>query len=63
VKRRELIQRIEQIGANLVRHGARHDWYRNPINGVSQAVPRHPEINENLAKHILRALSARPGER
>jgi predicted RNA binding protein YcfA (HicA-like mRNA interferase family) len=40
----------------LVRHGGRHDWYQNPHTGVPQPVPRHSEINENLAKHILKKL-------
>jgi len=40
----------------FVRHGGNHDWYRNPRTGVSQPVPRHREINELLARHILRKL-------
>ena len=32
----------------LSRHGAKHDWYTNPITGTSQAVPRHREIGEGL---------------
>jgi len=37
----------------LVRHGAKHDWYRNLGTGVSQPVPRHRDIKDRLAKHIL----------
>ena len=34
VKRRELIQKIEQESAVLIRHGGKHDWYQNPqLNG------------------------------
>ena len=58
MKRRELIRKIESLGCELVRHGGRHDWYRNPETGVSQPVPRHNEIDEHLARHILRMLSA-----
>ncbi|MBN2578937.1 MAG: type II toxin-antitoxin system HicA family toxin [Pirellulales bacterium] len=58
MKRVELIQRLEKLGCVLVRHGARHDWYTNPQTGVSQPVPRHKEINENLAKHILKMLQS-----
>ena len=57
MKRIDLIKRLEKTGCILIRHGGRHDWYRNPRTGVSQPVPRHNEINENLAKHILRKLS------
>jgi predicted RNA binding protein YcfA (HicA-like mRNA interferase family) len=57
MKRVDLICAIEQLGCRLVRNGEKHDWYRNPASGVSQAVPRHREINENLARRILRLLA------
>lgn len=41
----------------LVRHGGKHDWYRNPVTGVSQPIPRHREIGEALARRIIRMLS------
>jgi hypothetical protein len=44
----------------LIRHGGRHDWYLNPKTGVSQPLPRHREIKEFLAKHILRKLEDDP---
>jgi len=56
VKRHDLIRTIERQGCVLIRHGAKHDWYRNPNTGVSQPVPRHREINERLAKHVLKML-------
>jgi predicted RNA binding protein YcfA (HicA-like mRNA interferase family) len=40
----------------LVRHGGRHDIYRNPASGKVQPVPRYTEIDEVLARHILRQL-------
>ena len=57
MKRADLIQTITGFGCVLIRHGAKHDWYRNPNTGVSQAVPRHREINEHLAHRIIRMLS------
>jgi mRNA interferase HicA len=57
MKRVDLIRTIEGFGCALVRHGRRHDWYRNPNTGVSQPVPRHREIGEGLARHIIRMLS------
>lgn len=57
MKRRDLVKAIEKLGCVLIRHGGKHDWYRNPATGVSQPVPRHREIDENLAKHIIRVLS------
>jgi mRNA interferase HicA len=57
MKRRDLIKAIESMGCVLVRHGARHDWYTNPATRQSQPVPRHNEINEQLAKSILKKLA------
>lgn len=57
MKRRDLIKRLEEMGCILVRHGGSHDWYTNPRTKQSQPVPRHTEINENLAKSILKKLS------
>ncbi len=57
MKRRVLIRKLKEMGCVLVRHGGAHDWYVNPETKQSQAVPRHVEINENLANSIIRKLS------
>jgi predicted RNA binding protein YcfA (HicA-like mRNA interferase family) len=57
MKRAELIRRIKRQGCVLSRHGARHDWYQNPNTKASQPIPRHREIADSLAKHIIRMLS------
>jgi mRNA interferase HicA len=54
VKRRDLIKKIEELGAVFIRHGGRHDWYHNAEMKVSQPVPRHQEINEFLARSIVK---------
>jgi predicted RNA binding protein YcfA (HicA-like mRNA interferase family) len=59
VKRRELIRRIAEAGAVFIRHGANHDWYQNPDTKVCQPVGRHPEISDQLARHIIKMLSKR----
>ncbi|MBE7544669.1 MAG: type II toxin-antitoxin system HicA family toxin [Solibacteraceae bacterium] len=61
MKRQELIRKLEQSGCVVVRHGGSHDWYRNPKTGWAQAVPRHREINERLALHILKKLQGQTG--
>ncbi|WP_373926537.1 type II toxin-antitoxin system HicA family toxin [Paludisphaera borealis] len=61
MKRVDLIKAIEGLGCELVRHGAKHDWYKNPATGMAQAVPRHREINERLANRIVRVLGG-PGD-
>jgi mRNA interferase HicA len=57
MKLRDLLQQLEQMGCEFIRHGGNHDWYYNPRTKVAQPVPRHREINERLAKHIIKMLS------
>jgi mRNA interferase HicA len=52
VKRRDLIKKLEANGWYLFRNGANHDVYTN--GKASEAIPRHNEIKENLAKAIIR---------
>ena len=60
MKRRDLIRELEMAGCVLARHGGRHDWYKNPTTMVSQPIPRHNEIKEYVARHILRMLKEAP---
>ena len=57
MKHRDLIAQLEQSKCILLRHGGKHDIYHNPKTGVSQPVPRHREVNEMLAKKIIRDLT------
>ena len=57
MKRRDLIRALEKMDCELIRHGAKHDWYQNPNTKVSQPVPRHREIKDHLAKHIVKMLT------
>ncbi len=57
MKRRELIRKIEGNGCVFIRPGGKHDWYQHPATKVAQPVPRHREIKEHLARHILKMLS------
>lgn len=56
MKRIDLIREIEEIGCILIRHGGKHDWYQNPMTKVAQPVPRHREIRDSLARHIIKML-------
>jgi mRNA interferase HicA len=58
MKRAELVRKLDQQGCEFVRHGGNHDWYQNPKTGALQPVPRHREINDFLAKHILKKLAS-----
>ena len=56
MKRIDLIKKIEKSGCIFVRHGGKHDWYKNPKTEMHQPIPRHNEINEKLAKNIIKKL-------
>ncbi len=56
MKRRALVRRLTAAGCLLLRAGARHDLYLNPVTGKQQPVPRHTEVDEHLARHICRVL-------
>ncbi|MGB5636193.1 MAG: type II toxin-antitoxin system HicA family toxin [Waterburya sp.] len=57
MKRRDLIAQLEQAGCYLIRHGGKHDIYHNPDTGKTEPIPRHREINERLAKKIIKSLT------
>ncbi|MCL2720700.1 MAG: type II toxin-antitoxin system HicA family toxin [Treponema sp.] len=57
MKRNLLLKKIRKIGAIFVRHGGKHDIYVNPKTGKIEQVPRHADIDENLAKNIIKNLS------
>jgi predicted RNA binding protein YcfA (HicA-like mRNA interferase family) len=57
LKRKKLIKTIKANGCVFVRHGGNHDWYKNPHSGKSQPIPRHTEIEDSLAKRIIKRLS------
>jgi mRNA interferase HicA len=56
MKKKELIKKLVTAGCVLIRHGSRHDMYKNPVTGKIQPIPRHDEIDEGLSKHILKEL-------
>jgi len=58
MKRRDLERSLRIAGCYLKREGASHSLWINPKNGVMEAVPRHTEIKEALAKKILKNLNA-----
>ena len=56
MKHRDLVAELERAGCVLLRNGAKHDIYHHPESGHSEPVPRHREINEFLAKKIVKSL-------
>lgn len=51
------MQHLRKHGCYLKREGRRHSLWTNPKTGAVEAVPRHVEIADQLAKKICRSLS------
>jgi len=52
MKQRDLIKRFENAGFKFERHGGNHDVYKRGTE--EEQIPRHREINEKLARSLLR---------
>ncbi len=52
MKRRDLIKLMENNGWYLHSNGGNHDIYKK--GNQKEPIPRHSEINENLAKAIIK---------
>ena len=52
MERRDLEKKLKDLGWWLERHGGNHDYWTN--GELKEAVPRHNEIAEFLAKKILK---------
>jgi predicted RNA binding protein YcfA (HicA-like mRNA interferase family) len=52
MKRRDLEKKLRIAGCYLKREGGSHSLWINPRNGTIEAVPRHKEIKEPLARKI-----------
>jgi len=59
VKRRALVRHLEQHGGRLLREGGNHSVFTSP-SGRTSTVPRHTEINDDLAKKICKDLGIPP---
>ena len=52
MKQRVLIKKLEKAGFIFLRHGGNHDVY---VRGTDEEqIPRHKEINERLARAIIK---------
>lgn len=47
MKRVELVKTVEGFGCVLIRHGAKHDWYRNPSTGVLGMATKHMRLRND----------------
>jgi mRNA interferase HicA len=58
MKRADLERKLRIAGCYLKREGSSHSLWINPKTGAIEAVPRHKEVKEPLAKKILKTLNA-----
>ena len=59
MKRRELERQLRELGFVFERHGGKHDVWCNADRSFTAYVPRHAEINERLARAILKRAAER----
>jgi len=52
MKQKDLIKKLESMGFKFLKHGGNHDIYIR--ESVKEPIPRHKEIPEILARHILK---------
>jgi mRNA interferase HicA len=57
MKRRELEEAMRKLGWRFFRHGAKHDVWTDGER--QESIPHHAEINEKLARTILRRAARR----
>ena len=58
MKRIDLERKLRIAGCYLKREGSSHSLWINPKTGMIEAIPRHKEIKEPLAKKILKSMNA-----
>jgi mRNA interferase HicA len=56
MNRREFEEHLRACGCVLHRNGAKHDIWRNTVNGRKAPVPRHRTIKKPLARGVCRKL-------
>ena len=57
MKRGALLRHLRHHGCYLKREGRSHSLWTNPRTGQVEAVPRHTEVSDILARKICRGLS------
>jgi mRNA interferase HicA len=57
VKRGDLLRHLRQHGCHLKREKRSHSLWTSPATGAVEAVPRHTEIPDVLARKICRGLA------
>ncbi|HEY4514991.1 MAG TPA: addiction module toxin, HicA family [Candidatus Paceibacterota bacterium] len=57
MKRIAILRHLHEHGCFLIREGAKYSVVLNPVTEKTSTVPRHNEVDSNLAKKICKDLS------
>ena len=63
MKRIKLIRHLTKEGCVFIREGGKHSIFFNPLLKRVSTVPRHKEIDKQLAKKICRDLGVKESGR
>ena len=58
MKRKELERKLRKLGWYFRGHGTNHDFWTN--GEVYESIPRHNDVNEWLAKKIIKVAKNNP---
>jgi mRNA interferase HicA len=61
MKKKDVENRLKDLGWWFDEHGGKHDSWTN--GKIKESLPRHKEINEMLAKKIIKKAENNPPER
>ena len=59
MKRGALLRHLRRHGCYVKREGRAHSLWVNPQTGAVEAIPRHTEIPDSLARKICSSLGVR----
>ncbi len=60
MKRGDLLRHLRAHSCESLREGGRHSWWHNPTLNKRSSVPRHNEIENDLARKIGKDLGVPP---
>ena len=60
MKRMDLLARLRALGWCHLREGGSHEVWGNATGTSQEAIPRHREVNELLARKIIKTAERNP---
>jgi len=56
-EKKYIVEHLRKHGCYLKKEGSSHSLWCNPLTGHVEAIPRHTEISNRLARKICKAFS------